>query len=55
MSRKIPPCVAGFQKMFELYDSPEMRKYKATDFYDESLMKELDQSGFIDKAYKAKY
>lgn len=52
MSRKPFPCVEGFNKMFELYDSPEMRKYKPADFYDESFMKELDKSGFIDAAYK---
>ena len=52
MSRKPYPCVEGFNKMFELYDSPEMRKYKPTDFYDESFMKELEKTGFIDAAYK---
>jgi hypothetical protein len=36
----------------ELFDSNEMRKYMPEDFYDDSLMKEIDQSGFIDKLYK---
>src|SRR5579885_481565 len=50
MSRKPYPCVQGFKDFFVLFDSPELRKYKPSDFYDESLMKELDQSGFIDAA-----
>ena len=35
-----------------IYDSPEMRKMKPEDFYDDSLMRELDKSGFIDNLYK---
>ncbi len=29
-----------------------MRKYKLEDFYDDSLMRELDESGFIDSLYE---
>jgi hypothetical protein len=29
-----------------------MRRFKAEDFYDDTFMKELDQSGFIDNLYK---
>ena len=34
------------------YDSNEMRKYTSEDFYDDSLMRELDESGFIDSFYE---
>jgi hypothetical protein len=29
-----------------------MQKMKAEDFYDDSLMRELDKSGFVDQLYK---
>ena len=29
-----------------------VRKYKPQDFYDDSLLREIDRSGFIDKLYK---
>ena len=51
MSRRMEPCVQGFKDMFTLPYSG-IDKYKPTDFYDESLMKELDKSGFVDSAYK---
>ena len=44
-------CRDGIQKAMELYDSEGMRKYKAEDFYDDSFMKELDATGFIDALY----
>jgi len=46
------PSVEGIKHTFVLYDSPEMRKYKAEDFYDSSIMTELDRSGFIDRLYQ---
>ena len=49
--RKPYPNVDGIKLVMKLYDSPEMQKRKAEDFYDDSLMKELDKSGFIDKLY----
>lgn len=52
MPRKPYPCYEGIDNTFEMYDSNEMRKYKPTDFYDDSLIRELDQSGFIDSFYK---
>lgn len=52
MSADMRPCVPGIMKMYELYDSPEIRKYKPTDFYDDSLWNELDKSGFIRALYK---
>jgi len=36
----------------ELYDSAAMRRFKPEDFYDDSFMKELDESGFIDSLYR---
>jgi NitT/TauT family transport system substrate-binding protein len=52
MPRKPYPAVAGIKKVMELYDYHEMRMHKAEDFYDDSLMREIDKSGFIDKLYK---
>jgi ABC-type nitrate/sulfonate/bicarbonate transport system substrate-binding protein len=52
MSRRMEPCVKGFEDMFTVGYPETIKKYKPTDFYDESLMKELDKSGFIDTAYK---
>ena len=46
------PTVEGIKATLALYDSPEMRKFKAEDFYDESLMRELDRSGFLDQVYR---
>jgi NitT/TauT family transport system substrate-binding protein len=51
MARRMEPCIQGFKDMFTLGYSG-IDKYKPNDFYDESLMKELDKSGFIDSAYK---
>jgi ABC-type nitrate/sulfonate/bicarbonate transport system substrate-binding protein len=52
LPRKPYPCYEGYTKTMELYDTNEMRRYKATDFYDDSLMREIDESGFIDALYK---
>jgi NitT/TauT family transport system substrate-binding protein len=46
------PAVDGIKFTMELYDSPEMRKYKAEDFYDSSFIAELDNSGAIDRLYQ---
>ena len=51
MNRRMEPCVQGFKNMFTLPYSG-IDRYKPADFYDESLMKELDKSGFVDSAYK---
>ena len=45
------PGYAGLKRMTELYDSHEMRKYELEDFYDDSYIRELDESGFIDSLY----
>ena len=47
------PCYEGIRKTMELYDSNEMRQYEAEDFYDDSILRELDESGFIDGLYEA--
>ncbi len=52
MPRKPYPCYEGIKNTMELFDSNEMRKHKQQDFFDDSLMKELDKSGFIDALYK---
>ena len=36
----------------EVYDSNEMRRYTPESFYDDSLMRELDESGFLDSLYE---
>ena len=52
MPQKPYPSVAGIKRVMQLYDSNAMRRYKPEDFYDDSFMKELDASGFIDALYK---
>lgn len=47
------PCYDGIDATLELYDSNEMRKHVAGDFYDDTLMRELGESGFIDSVYAA--
>lgn len=46
------PTVEGIKNTLAIYDSPEMRKHKAEDFYDSSFVAELDKSGAIDRLYK---
>ena len=54
-SSKVPakpyPGYDGLKRMMEIYDSHEMRKYKLEDFYDDSYIRELDESGYIDSLY----
>jgi ABC-type nitrate/sulfonate/bicarbonate transport system substrate-binding protein len=52
MQAKPYPAVDGIKKVMEVYDSPEMRRRTPESFYDSGLMKELDESGFIDQFYK---
>jgi NitT/TauT family transport system substrate-binding protein len=51
--RKLYPCYDGIRRTMEVYDSHAMRAYKPEDFYDDSFLKELDESGFIDEVYAA--
>ena len=46
------PSVKGIQVIMDTFDTPEMKKLKVTDIYDDSIMKEIDASGFIDKLYQ---
>jgi len=52
MPRKPYPCYAGIRKTFELYDSNEMRRFSPEDFYDDSYLSKIDESGFIDNLYE---
>jgi ABC-type nitrate/sulfonate/bicarbonate transport system substrate-binding protein len=45
--KKPYPSVDGVKQVFAVYDSPEMRKHTPEEFYDSSLMAELDKSGFL--------
>ena len=46
--KKPYPSIEGIKRVFALYDSPEMRKRTPEEFYDSSLVAELDKSGFLD-------
>lgn len=46
------PCYEGIQRTMELYDSNEMRRYTPEDFFDDSLIKELVESGFVAGLYR---
>jgi hypothetical protein len=50
-SKPYPPY-EGLKRVMEVYDSHEMRKYRLEDFYDDSYVRELDESGFIDSLYE---
>ena len=52
MSRTMEPCVQGFKDMFTIGYPEEIQKYKPTDFYDDTLISELNKSGFVANAYK---
>ena len=46
------PSVDGIKKVMEIYNYHEMRRYKPEDFYDDSFIRQLDQSGYLDSLYK---
>ena len=46
--KKPYPSIEGVKQVLAIYDSPEMRKHTAAEFYDPSLVAELDKSGFLD-------
>jgi ABC-type nitrate/sulfonate/bicarbonate transport system substrate-binding protein len=54
MPQKPYPAVEGIKRAMKLYDSAAMRRFKPEDFYDDSFMKEIDQSGFIDALYRGR-
>ena len=51
--RKPYPCYDGIPRTMEVFDSHAMRAHRAEEFYDDSLLRELDESGFIDGVYDA--
>jgi len=44
---KPSPSAAGIRAMMALYDTPEMRQRRAEEFYDASLVEELDRTGYF--------
>jgi len=48
------PAVEGLRNVKVMYRGiyPELDKYKVEDFVDDSFIRELDQSGYIDRLYK---
>lgn len=52
MEEKPYPPYDGIKMIMRLYDGLEMRKYEPEFFYDDSIVRELDESGFIDSLYK---
>jgi len=46
--KKPYPSIDGVKRVFAIYDSPGMRKRMPEEFYDSSLIAELDKSGFLD-------
>jgi len=49
---RIPyPCYDGIENTMRIHDSHEMRQYEVEDFFNDSLLRELDDSGFIDDFY----
>ncbi|MBI3940098.1 MAG: hypothetical protein HY315_04640, partial [Acidobacteria bacterium] len=50
--RKPYPAVDGIKKVMEIYNYHEMQRHKPEDFYDDSFVRELDSSGYIDSLYK---
>ena len=62
MPRKPYPCIAGLRKSLELYGAPEVQamgfaplpgleEHSVDEFYDDSIMREIDASGFFDALY----
>ena len=50
-SKPYPPH-EGIREVMRVYDSHEMRKYTLEHFYDDSYVRELDESGYIDSLYE---
>jgi NitT/TauT family transport system substrate-binding protein len=46
--KKPYPSIDGIKRVFATYDSPAMKTHKPEDYYDSSLVAELDKSGFLD-------
>jgi NitT/TauT family transport system substrate-binding protein len=52
LPRKPYPNVEGIKKTMELYNTLGMRMHKPEDFYDDTFVRELDESGYIDSLYQ---
>ena len=52
MEEKPYPPYEGIKMIMRLYDGVEMRKYTPEFFYDDTIVRELDESGFIDSLYE---
>ena len=50
--RKPYPCYEGIKNALAAYDSNEMRRYQPSDFYDDSILREIEATGFIDALYQ---
>jgi hypothetical protein len=50
--KKPYPCYEGLESIKEIYDSHEMRQLIPTSFYNDTILRSLDQSGFIDGLYR---
>ena len=46
------PTVDGIRNTMDVYNFREMRKHQVEDFYDASIITELDENGFIDDLYR---
>lgn len=46
------PCYTGIENTMQVHDSHAMRQHRAADFFDDSLIRELSDSGFIDSVYR---
>ncbi len=51
LPRKPYPAVEGIQRVMEIFDYHEMRQRSPEEFYDDSFIRELDESGYIDSLY----
>jgi hypothetical protein len=61
LPRKPYACGTGYRKALELYGVPEVQAimplpgikgYKAEEFYNDSLMREIDETGYFDALYR---
>ena len=46
------PCYEGIERTMEFYDSHEMRRHSPRDFFDDQLLRALEEEGFVDRAYE---
>jgi len=44
------PSVEGIKDLYEKYDSLEMRKHKPEEFYDDSILREVDKNGLSSRS-----